>query len=921
MAEKDIIQNMISRLGQSQGDRLPPELIAHFFDVDDRSSATLMAQARALASLMRFYNYDPNVVSGNWQDFFPIGDDTALLNNEDGSVPPHLGLFAAFLELYKQPQAALNEFTARHMDFQLSRVLRFAPRPAQPDHAHVVFELKKGSAATLISVDQLFSAGKDKAGNEILYRPVRDVVINQGKVSALHSVFSNDKGVFFAPVANSADGLGAALNPAQPKWRAFGGIDLPPAQIGLAVASPLLKMQEGTRQIRMTLAIAHLDSGIHTETAMAAAFEAYVTGPKGWLGPYPLGCDITGNQLQFSVDIPATDPAVVSYSMSLHGLAFATQDPVLQILLKADAGLRYKDFSNLTLSTAQLHVDVAGLQASLALENDNGSLNPKKAFQPFGPQPVAGSRFMIGSDEALSKRLTDLKVNFSWLAAPSSLYDWYTSYNNRSRLSNGISGRLVYQDRSGQTSSVSQNIMTRDANGVTTLSPNPPAIVAEHFSELEDRRLFALLLSGSGIARMLGRRRKISRPQYNRATVPAPTPRNGFITLALEEDFLHADYRKESVYHAVHQDGTTLNEPYTPTIQGISLSYSAESKAVDLSANQQSSFINLDVQFFHVGCFGQMREHAYLRKQLDYVADKQVRLLPRYPDEGELLIGLSGVGAGDNVNLLIQVAEGSSDPESQAQKLSWSVLCDNYWRPLSPQELMQDSSHDLRASGIVALTLPHETDTDHTWMPAGQVWLRAAIHEQSGAACQLIDVAANGVEVIYVPHDATNDPLHLAAPLAAGTISKLKEPQASVKKIQQPYASFGGRQQESSDTLTQRAAERLRHRNRCITPWDYERMLLEAFPEVHKVKCIPHADGTSSWFPMTATPLPNCWIPEKPCCSRLTFPQSRRPILRWISSNSMHWVLIISGACRASCGLTTMCTIQALLHSNCSVTS
>jgi hypothetical protein len=47
--------------------------------------------------------------------------------------------------------------------------------------------------------------------------------------------------------------------------------------------------------------------------------------------------------------------------------------------------------------------------------------------------------------------------------------------------------------------------------------------------------------------------------------------------------------------------------------------------------------------------------------------------------------------------------------------------------------------------------------------------------------------------------------------------------------------------------LTRRAAERLRHRNRCITPWDYERMLLEAFPKVHKVKCIPHA-SENSWL-------------------------------------------------------------------------
>ena len=45
--------------------------------------------------------------------------------------------------------------------------------------------------------------------------------------------------------------------------------------------------------------------------------------------------------------------------------------------------------------------------------------------------------------------------------------------------------------------------------------------------------------------------------------------------------------------------------------------------------------------------------------------------------------------------------------------------------------------------------------------------------------------------------------------------------------------------------LTRRAAERLR--NRCLSAWDYERMLLEAFPAVHQVKCIPQA-SEGSWL-------------------------------------------------------------------------
>jgi len=95
------------------------------------------------------------------------------------------------------------------------------------------------------------------------------------------------------------------------------------------------------------------------------------------------------------------------------------------------------------------------------------------------------------------------------------------------------------------------------------------------------------------------------------------------------------------------------------------------------------------------------------------------------------------------------------------------------------------------------------------------------------------------VEVQFI--DNGNDSNHMLTALGKGSISKLKNGLSAVKSVRQPYASFGGRAVESDDALYTRVSERLRHKNRCITTWDYERIILEAFPKVHKVKCIPHA--------------------------------------------------------------------------------
>jgi hypothetical protein len=841
MAEQDLLQNLISRLGQSQDDRLPRELAQNFVAIDERDEQTLLAQAAALAEKLRYYADLPDATAaGNWKAFFDLAKLAQALEQQDGTVPAHLGLFLAFLRLYRHPQQALNTVTGRHLDFQFRTVLGFEPRLAQPDRVHLLLELKKGALATEITPEQAFLAGKDERGTDILYRPVRNVVLNWGKAEALMSVFRENGRLFFAPVANSVDGLGAELDKADPSWRPFGHAQLPPAPVGFALAAPVLRMQEGERAIAVELHMPGLDVTRHA-ALFTGAFEARLTGPKGWLGPFGTTAVVQDGKVTLSVAVSAREPAVVDYAVAVHGHRFATGAPVLQFLLKPDAPRTFADFEGFTVDRGKIAAKVVGLR-TLALENDLGSLNPKKAFQPFGPQPVVGSRFLIGSDEALAKRLTGLKIRLEWQGAPNNLETHYAHYST-SAMENGVSATMVFHDRTGASRSRDLTLMPRIPGATSELSlDSPPPEV--NVAELKFP-IYALLSSGSRAGRLLGARLQRERPIFAIPQV-APVARQGFVTVALTDDFLHTTYRKKLLENALKAPGepkNVLNEPYTPTVRSIELDYEAESDTVDFSRADEESFANLDVQFFHVDCFGQSREHAFLRRQSG-LGDERVTLLPQHPHEGEFLIGVSGVTAGDSLSLLMQVAEDSADPNEPPQELKWSVLADNFWRPLGAGERALDTSNNLRASGIVALALPAETTTDHTLLPLGLVWVRATMPAHSRAACKLIQVANNVVEAVFVNQGNEG---RLATSLPEKTISKLKDKLAAVKSVTQPFASFEGRPRESAEMVTRRAAERLRHRDRCVSPWDYERLLLEAFPQVRKIKCIPHASD-KSWF-------------------------------------------------------------------------
>jgi hypothetical protein len=854
MSEESIIQNLISQLGQSQDGRVPRELQAHFVDVDERTPRDLLLFTRKLARFVNYYRDDAVTPQGNWESFFPYDETSAarLLAEPDGATPPHLALLVAFLKLYELPRAVLNQLPARHLDFYYQRVLGFGRRAPVPDRAHLLIELKKDAAPVRILPEHGFSAGKDATGVERVYAPTRETVIGPARIDSLRSIFLDSAAggtVRCAPIANSSDGVGGELQGGEPKWRAFGHPGLPRAEVGFAVASPVLRMAEGHRKVKLLLQLEN-PSGVQ---GLGGSFEAFITGEKGWLRPEGLTAKLSkDNLLRLDMEIPAAEKAIVDYNVAIHGYAYAAQAPVLQVLHIA-GGAGYDDLKTLTVRGVHVSVEVTGV-SSLALESDAGTLDPKKAFLPFGPQPAAGSRFMIGTKEALSKKLSEITLDIQWQGVPANLATHHANY--------GVTVNDAYftfaaafRDGGGRDFSVQGRRLFDPGTAASQLRFTFGGSPAPVLRSSTVRDVHALLAADGEWARRAAFKTILAQPVLAGSKPAGPEARGGFVTLTLEKDFLHATYRQKTIENLMifakspptspPTGPVILKEPYTPAIRSIELSYKAQSDQVDIGSGQLRDFTNADVQFFHAGCFGRMREHGYQRRQFGFVTDKRVPLLPTYENQGELLLGVSGLRGGDGVSVLFQVAEGSADPDLKRQPVQWSVLCDNYWKNLGSGEVTLDTTNQLLTSGIVAFVIPPEATVNNTILPAGRIWLKAAVRNHVDAVCQLIDVAANAIEVEF--RDQANDPAHFAAPLPAGKITRLKTPIAAVKKMMQPYASFGGRAAESVEALNMRAAERLRHKNRCVTPWDYERSVLAAFPGIHKAKCIPHAkDG--SWL-------------------------------------------------------------------------
>jgi hypothetical protein len=263
-------------------------------------------------------------------------------------------------------------------------------------------------------------------------------------------------------------------------------------------------------------------------------------------------------------------------------------------------------------------------------------------------------------------------------------------------------------------------------------------------------------------------------------------------------------------------------EPYTPEIDTLTLSYRA-------SANLSEA---ASVRFHHLTPFGYATPDAGFAKEIG--------LLHAYPDAGELYLGIGKLLPGQSLSLLFQLAEGSAPPlvEKPNDHVRWEVLCGNTWKRLE-HESLDDQTGQLTRTGIVRCSIPGEAGNGNPLFAGSALhWLRATVATAPEAVCSVVRIIAQAVKVTRL--DRHNAPETLSATLPAGSITKLVVPDAAVKSVEQPFQTFGGRPREETETFYTRTSERLRHKNRSITRWDYERMLLEEFPQLYKVKCLNH---------------------------------------------------------------------------------
>ncbi len=471
-------------------------------------------------------------------------------------------------------------------------------------------------------------------------------------------------------------------------------------------------------------------------------------------------------------------------------------------------------FERYHITQIRTRTRVDGLK-TLAAFSPDGPLATDQSFLPFGPMPRDGATCILASAEMAAKPVTAIGLSLDWASLPRNGFDLhYDSYGGRSPRPNP---KLTLDYLSGDgwkpiTTEPLPMIETDPITGADTqnwehhgevLGNSTPAsgpVLAAEFASRQSIRAGAvrLTLSGSADGFMAA--------EYPRALAAALRPR--LIPLGTRP---------------------VPPAPFLPKIDRLRLTYTAEDQMA-LSAPDAADPGERVVQH---GAFGAVE--VFPKRMM-----RRVTLFPKRMGHGQLSIQIDGPGATGPLALMIRMADsGHQRTAPEDQPLDWIYLTPTGWADLPATALLSDSTNGLMRSGLVVIDLPDNAARNSPEMPGTGVWVAAITRQPDlDRFPVLAEVRANGLRATRVKASPSGD--------KQSRTWAFNPPIAHLSAPQESTTTQAVRKAETLPAFRIRMAERLRHRGRARAPWDIERLVLEAFPEVWMVNCLPHlrADQT-----------------------------------------------------------------------------
>ncbi|MEM8998647.1 MAG: baseplate J/gp47 family protein [Bacteroidota bacterium] len=773
-------------------------------------------------------------------------------------------MYIAFTLLFKKAQNHINGLSKRHLDFYYKDVLKQELDKGSPTRAVINVNLLPTVASSFLPKGTAVSAGKIFGSKtDVLFELTKPLVAYNIGIGHLQTLLFNASNYIAIGTNNPTISyvtkndliIDGKTSGAKEDWFVFGAnkqsaqnTNIPEnqsAEMGFIIGSPVLYLSEGVREIEIVIEFEESTSTtfwrllneIKTSKAISLtavfykvfsdAFTLSYTTVKGWEVFKNYTITFKENEyFTINVVLEKGNAALTTSAKIKESLSW----PSIKLQLNEYAPVyAYSFFKGVAVDTIQINVKVSGIK-DVVLYNNVGKMAAGKAFDLFGPTPDNNSYLLIGKNEIFRKNTTGLAISLDWENIPKAYGGFVTYYEGYPEPFSNNSFKVDFNALSNgnwlpanENEAPEFNLFTSEpcltpegykseklANSTTISITNFDKIVVDA-NLYPNTPLEYTVTTQSGFVRLV-----------------LTSPQQGFGTKAYEEQYLKvATYNARAI---VNKKATMPfpNRPYVPKLNGLSLSYKASDTLFfkPNPADGEKAGINTG-QFIHLTPFG--NETIIDGDQ----AIQKHTLLPNFQSEGYLFIGLDGVLQTTPVSLYFHFLHSSTAVNLPKNGLQWQYYFMDDWVTFQESDIILDGTNGFTKSGIVEMVLPKNNRNTNEELSNETYWIRISTKKNSIHYPKIKGVYVNAVEVVCTDNSADV----MGKEVAANRIAKIVGRFPDVKKVNQAAASYGGISVEQPDQFYTRVSERLRHKDRALSIWDYERLVLANFDDVLVAKC------------------------------------------------------------------------------------
>ncbi len=721
-----------------------------------------------------------------------------------GTIDASLALLLIYIRNYCFIVDKFNRSLLSLPDYYHNEILKTTERKIVQDCTYVVINPRKEGFT--LPQGTRFPAGNNARGEDLYYHTEAPCYLTGGKLAKLCTVYLHQADDKRKRLYTQDITLGASDTTIL-----FDRENLSDVSCGWMLESHLFTLEEGKRTVtisfRLTTASgSYLQLSGLLNSRLPQAFDLHASCAEGWMSYLPeifLDSGQDAAYLRFQFTVTEVEYPLSPCSEEIHGCS--TVYPCIKILTN-NRNCPYDWAHTLAFNQLGIDVEVEGIR-HFNLYNELGEVDSTQPFYPFGTQAERGAWFRFCNEEISCKTVSEVSLKGAWNnlpQIPGSYTGLYKDYKQDPPLTNqSFLIKLEYQ-KNEKWYPCPENLI--------------PLFQEEGDGIKEEAQIRIRMTDERG--KPLAIPSFPSNTTYSRGTnlffrITLHAPSIGFGMEGYRR--LFADIMIYNSRHNDKEQKEVPSSPVVPLLADLELSYKASWKSDDEKsapfrlvritdfAEHEECLLNPGMPLDFLEDLGNER-NLYV-KFTDMQGDKRVRMY----------VDLSYI----QKNMFL-----SDNPASDASPyMEFDYRKSGQWLAFSPESLLQESTYGLTQDGFIEFTLPRELHG------VSSFWLRVRLKGDVDQYPAIRNIYLNCLKVVAENGDGT--------PLPAETIEKMQVNDDRVESVLQPLPGFGGRAKETIAEIAIRQSSRIAHRNRAVAPGDYEQMVLDQFPEIQKVYCLP----------------------------------------------------------------------------------